>query len=63
MIEVARAFGVAANYTGSGGAIVAACDDERKQDRVAVALGEIGCGVLAMAGGQEGQDSRRIPAG
>jgi uncharacterized membrane protein len=45
MIEVARSCGVAANYTGSGGAIVAACRDGGEQARVRTALGDIGCGV------------------
>ncbi len=45
MIEVARACGAAANYTGSGGAIVAVCRDEPHVGEVAAALGTVGCGV------------------
>jgi glucuronokinase len=46
MIEVARGCGASANYTGSGGAIVAVCPGERGLDAVADALDAIGCGVL-----------------
>lgn len=45
MIEVARASGASANYTGSGGAIVAICPQERGYEPVARALREIGCEV------------------
>jgi glucuronokinase len=48
MIESARGAGAAANYTGSGGAIVAACADAAHRDRVAAALEERACGVLAL---------------
>jgi hypothetical protein len=54
MIEVARSCGVSANYTGSGGAIVAACHDREEQARVRRALSSIDCGVLAPMGEQEG---------
>jgi glucuronokinase len=46
MIDVARGCGASANYTGSGGAIVAVCRDEPHADTVAAALGRIGCGVV-----------------
>jgi glucuronokinase len=45
MIEVARACGASANYTGSGGAIVAVCKDERHRESVALALSRAGCGT------------------
>ena len=45
MIEAARSCGASANYTGSGGAIVAVCRDESHVDQVAGALGSVGCGV------------------
>jgi glucuronokinase len=49
MIDVARRAGAAANYTGSGGAIVCVCDDEQHQRRVADALvASLGCSTLAM---------------
>ncbi len=43
MIDVARRAGASANYTGSGGAIVAVCANELHQTAVAEALGGIGC--------------------
>jgi glucuronokinase len=43
MVEIARACGAGANYTGSGGAIVAACNDERHRESVALALAQAGC--------------------
>jgi glucuronokinase len=48
MIEIARAAGAAANYTGSGGAIVALCTDQRHRDAVALALSEGQCGTVVM---------------
>lgn len=45
MIETARARGASANYTGSGGAIVAVCHDDHQADEVQRALLRIGCGV------------------
>jgi galactokinase/mevalonate kinase-like predicted kinase len=45
MIEAARGAGAAANYTGSGGAIVSVCRDEPHRARVRQALAEAGCGV------------------
>jgi hypothetical protein len=48
MIEIARACGASANYTGSGGAVVAICDDERHRDSVALALGQVGCGTACL---------------
>jgi glucuronokinase len=47
MIERARACGASANYTGSGGAIVAVCRDESHQDEVARSLGAAGCGTVS----------------
>jgi glucuronokinase len=49
MIERARAAGASANYSGSGGAIVAVCEDEAHRDAVIAALSAAGCGVLAPA--------------
>jgi glucuronokinase len=46
MIEAARACGAAANYTGSGGAIVAACRGERQAVEVAQTLAQMGCGSV-----------------
>jgi glucuronokinase len=46
MIEAARAAGAAANYAGSGGAIVAVCDGHEHRVRVQGALGELGCETL-----------------
>jgi glucuronokinase len=43
MIEIARACRASANYTGSGGAIVAVCKDERHRESVALALSQAGC--------------------
>jgi glucuronokinase len=43
MVQTARQAGAAANYTGSGGAIVGVCRDERHADAVAGALGDLGC--------------------
>jgi glucuronokinase len=46
MIDCARGAGAAANYTGSGGAIVAVCVDEDHQHAVLDALLMHGCDVL-----------------
>jgi glucuronokinase len=48
MIESARAAGAAANYAGSGGAIVAVCADEAQRARVRVALARISCETLVI---------------
>jgi glucuronokinase len=45
MIELARGLGASANYTGSGGAIVAVSPDPSRLEVVAQALMEIGCEV------------------
>jgi glucuronokinase len=45
MVLAARRAGAAANYTGSGGAIVAVCRDERHAGEVTVALRRTGCAV------------------
>jgi len=45
MIEVARDCGASANYTGSGGAIVALCPDASRLELAARALVEAGCEV------------------
>jgi len=50
MVSVARAAGAAANYTGSGGAIIAVCRDEAHRTAVAGLLGSAGCGVAMMQG-------------
>jgi glucuronokinase len=46
MIETARGAGAAANYSGSGGAIIAVCRDDSHRETVCAALQELGCGVL-----------------
>ena len=46
MIECARSVGASANYTGSGGAIVAVCPDESVRERTARALQSLGCETL-----------------
>ena len=49
MIDTARSAGAAANYAGSGGAIVAVCDGEAgHRERVADALAELGCETLVV---------------
>ncbi len=48
LVEIARAAGAAANYTGSGGAIIALCDDRRHGAAVLGALAAAGCGTLAV---------------
>jgi glucuronokinase len=53
MIERARGAGAAANYCGSGGAIVAVCRDTDHAEVVADALRGIGCGVLPSGAGAE----------
>jgi glucuronokinase len=45
MIELARGLGASANYTGSGGAIVAVCPDASRLDVMAQALVGIGCEI------------------
>jgi galactokinase/mevalonate kinase-like predicted kinase len=49
MIDRARASGAAANYTGSGGAIVAVCRDHRHRAEVADALTRLGCSCCVVA--------------
>jgi glucuronokinase len=49
MVSLARRAGAAANYTGSGGAIIAACQDERQAGTVAAELERAGCGVTQYA--------------
>jgi galactokinase/mevalonate kinase-like predicted kinase len=46
MIECARACGAGANYTGSGGAIVAVCADEDQRTHAAATLADLGAEVL-----------------
>ncbi|MDQ2759813.1 MAG: hypothetical protein M3Y17_05095 [Actinomycetota bacterium] len=46
MIERARACGASANYSGSGGAVVAVCRDERQLGVVKQALAVIGCDTV-----------------
>ena len=48
LVERARALGAGANYTGSGGAVVAVCRDQAHAGTVARALAELGCGTLAL---------------
>jgi glucuronokinase len=53
MIECARSGGAAANYTGSGGAIVAVCEDDAHRRHVADALRGLTCETLAVAAGAD----------
>jgi glucuronokinase len=46
LIECARACGVGANYTGSGGAIVGVCTDERQRERALEALARTGAETI-----------------
>ena len=48
LVERVRALGAGANYTGSGGAVVAVCRDQAHAATVARALAQLGCGTLAM---------------
>ncbi len=48
MIECARASGAGANYAGSGGAIVAVCEDAAHRRRVADALRRSSCQTLSL---------------
>jgi glucuronokinase len=48
LVERARALGAGANYTGSGGAVVAVCRDQTHAATAARALAELGCGTLAL---------------
>jgi glucuronokinase len=50
MVECARSLEARANFTGSGGAIVAVCRDERHRDGVTAGLAQIGCETLALEG-------------
>jgi glucuronokinase len=50
MIEIARSCGSSANYTGSGGAIIAVCRDDRHRRVVATALEQAGCGTIRVVG-------------
>jgi glucuronokinase len=52
MIKTARAAGAAANYAGSGGAIVAVCLDAGHRTRVETALRQLGCETLASGRGR-----------
>jgi glucuronokinase len=48
MIERARAEGASANYTGSGGAVVAVCRGVAHRSAVAGSLRQAGCGVMEL---------------
>jgi glucuronokinase len=50
LIEVARSAGAAANYAGSGGAIVCVCRNDDQRLAVSEALVNIGCEVLSLSG-------------
>jgi glucuronokinase len=52
MIETARTAGAAANYAGSGGAIIAVCLDAEHRTRVETALRQLGCETLASGRGR-----------
>lgn len=49
MVDHARALGASANYTGSGGAIVAVCRGQKHREDVAGGLAPIGCETLEVA--------------
>jgi glucuronokinase len=49
MVACARTAGASVNYAGSGGAIVAVCQDDGHRHRVAAALGQLGCQTAATA--------------
>jgi galactokinase/mevalonate kinase-like predicted kinase len=48
LVERAQELGAGANYTGSGGAVVAVCRDQAHAATTAQALAELGCGTLAL---------------
>jgi len=48
LVEWSRGLGAGANYTGSGGAVVAVCRDQAHSAAVARALAQLGCGTLAL---------------
>lgn len=48
LIRTARIAGAAANYTGSGGAVVCICENGVHREAVAMALRAGGCGVVAV---------------
>jgi glucuronokinase len=57
MVACARALGAAANYTGSGGAVVAVCRDDRHRQAVTRGLLELQCEVIrGLRGVSSGQD-------
>ncbi|HET9074034.1 MAG TPA: hypothetical protein VFN48_05605 [Solirubrobacteraceae bacterium] len=47
MVQAGRAAGAAVNYTGSGGAVVCACEDSHHRDHVAEALRALGAETVA----------------
>jgi glucuronokinase len=55
MIDAARGCGASANYTGSGGAIVAVCDDHEHRAEVEARLRAVGCRTIAFS-----PESRRL---
>ena len=65
MIKVARRGGASANYTGSGGAIVAVCEDASHQEAVAQALAAAACAVVSVNQGfsrpATPAETRRLP--
>jgi glucuronokinase len=48
MVDAARACGASANYTGSGGAIVAVCESPEHSAEVDAALTAVGCQTIAV---------------
>jgi glucuronokinase len=46
MVDCARACGVGANYTGSGGAVVGVCRDEHQREQAITALQQIGAATI-----------------
>jgi glucuronokinase len=63
MIECARACGVGANYTGSGGAVVGVCTDERQRRHAIDALTKIGAATIMPTIAEGRRSDRGLLAG
>ena len=53
MIQAARAAGAAANYTGSGGAIVVLSADVETEDAARQSLKRLGCEIVSVGAGPD----------
>jgi glucuronokinase len=49
MVEMVRALGASANYSGSGGALAGSCRDAEQRERVLARLRSVGCGAIALS--------------